>query len=89
MRHVQLDGDLRRGNLTALCGAVIPIQPVGEYLAATQEGRAGTCPECATREAARRLGARFRACGACEAAGCPACGGRGVFQWLPLDGPVA
>lgn len=104
--HVQLDGQLRRGNLTALCGAVISLQPVPEHqrggaewahLLQWADTGGEDCPKCAAREAARRLGAQFLACGACEGTGrvarvdspttaCMNCGGEGVYQWALRDG---
>jgi hypothetical protein len=72
VRHVQFDGDVRRGCLTALCGATISIQPLrgsDGVLAHTLGEDGEACPRCAAREAARRLGASFRVCGACAGTG--------------------
>lgn len=101
--HVQLAGQIRRGHLTALCGAVIRLRaapglldppPDGSCPLMLAEAWGEPCDACAAREAARRLGARFAACGACGACGgtggvaradsaltaCMNCGGRGVYQ---------
>lgn len=82
MRHVQLDGVLRRRALLGLCGATISL----EHTATGHE-----CETCDARSAARMLGARFVACESCMGSGmrahldspsvtCAGCGGRGVFQ---------
>lgn len=105
MRHTQLDGNLRRGNLTALCGAVIALHPAHRGPRAPPEhafllhtdNDGEPCPRCVAREAAKRLGADFVACGACEGTGsvarvdspataCMNCGGEGVYQWQLRDG---